>query len=107
MSSARIKIYKYQYTITGGRREENEPILHYACWCEVGSLYGKELYKALEIHLEDTIVFEIRYCKKIKEVAAHLKEYFVEYEEEKYNIFARDFRRNGKQYVQLKANRIT
>ena len=102
MSSARIKIYKYQYGKVDGRRVETEPILYHECWCEIGSLYGKELYKAIEIRLEDTIVFD-----KVKEIAAHLKDYFVEYEGEKYNIFARDFRQNDKQYVQLKANRVT
>ena len=108
MSSARIKIYKYQYEKVDGRRVEIEPILYHECWCEIGSLYGKELYKAIEIRLEDTIVFDkVRYCKKVKEIAAHLKDYFVEYEGEKYNIFARDFRQNDKQYVQLKANHVT
>lgn len=108
MSSARIKIYKYQYGKVDGRRVETEPILYHECWCEIGSLYGKELYKAIEIRLEDTIVFDnVRCCKKVKEIAAHLKDYFVEYEGEKYNIFARDFRQNDKQYVQLKANRVT
>lgn len=108
MSSARIKIYKYQYGKVDGRRVETEPILYHECWCEIGSLYGKELYRAIEIRLEDAIVFDnVRYCKKAKEIAAHLKDYFVEYEGEKYNIFARDFRQNDKQYVQLKANRVT
>lgn len=73
MSSARIKIYKYQYGKVDGRRVEIEPILYHECWCEIGSLYGKELYKAIEIRLEDTIVFDkVRYCKKVKEIAAHL-----------------------------------
>lgn len=108
MSSARIKIYKYQFEKVAGRREETEPILYHECWCEIGSLYGKELYKAIEIRLEDTIVFDkVRYCKKVKEIATHLKDYFVEYEGERYNIFARDFRNNDRQYVQLKANRTT
>ena len=108
MSSARIKIYKYQYGKVDGRRVETEPILYHECWCEIGSLYGKELYRAIEIRLEDAIVFDnVRYCKKVKEIAAHLKDYFVEYKGEKYNIFARDFRQNDKQYVQLKANRVT
>jgi SPP1 family predicted phage head-tail adaptor len=108
MSSARIKIYKYQYGKVDGRRVETEPILYHECWCEIGSLYGKELYRAIEIRLEDAIVFDnVRYCEKVKEIAAHLKDYFVEYEGEKYNIFARDFRQNDKQYVQLKANRVT
>lgn len=108
MASAKIRIYKHQYTTISGRREEIEPILYHDCWCEIGSLYGNELYKAIEIRLKDTIVFDkVRYCKKIKEVAAHLKDYFVEYEGERYDIFARDFRQNDKQYVQLKANRFT
>ena len=87
---------------------ELEAILYHQCWCEIGSLYGNELYKALEIRLEDTVVFDnIRYCSKIKEVAAHLKDFFIEYDGEKYDIFARDFRKNDRQYVQLKANRIS
>ena len=69
-------------------------------------MYGKELYKALEIRLKNTIVFEVRYCRKIKEMQQRLKEFFVEYEGERYDIFAMDFRRNERQYVQLKANRI-
>ncbi len=107
MAAARIKIYKHKYAIIAGRNTEEEPELYYECWCEVSSLYGNELYKAIEIRLKDTIVFELRYCKKIKELAAHLKDYFIEYEEEKYDIFARDFRKNDKQYVQLKANKMT
>ena len=108
MSSAKIRIYKYQYEKKSGRQEETDPILYHECWCEIGSLYGNELYKAIEIRLEDTIVFDkIRYCRKIREVAAHLKDYFVEYEGERYNIFARDFRKNDRQFVQLKANRFT
>lgn len=108
MSNARIKIYKYQYKRIAGRQEETEPILYYECWCEIGSLYGNELYKAMEIRLADTIVFDkVRYCQKVKEIAAHLKDYYVEYEGEKYELYARDFRNHDRQYVQLKANRTT
>ena len=71
MSSARIKIYKYQYGKVDGRRVETEPILYHECWCEIGSLYGKELYRAIEIRLEDAIVFDnVRYCKKVKETTS-------------------------------------
>lgn len=107
MSDARIKIFRRQIEIKAGRREEKEPILHHECWCRIGNLYGTELYKAMEIQLKDTIIFEARYCKKIKEVANSLKDYYVEYEGDKYEVYARDFRANDKQYVQLKANRIT
>lgn len=89
-----------------GRKKENESKLHYETWCDIGSLYGQELYNALDIRLENTIIFEVRYCRKIKEMRQHLKEYFIEYNGEKYNIYAIDFRKNEMQYVQLKANKI-
>lgn len=106
MAAGRIKIYRRKYSVECGRREEMEPEQHHEAWCEISSLYGQELYKALEVRLENTIVFEIRYCRKIKDMQKDLKQFFIEYEGEKYNIFAIDFRRNERQYVQLKANRI-
>ena len=36
-----------------------------------------------------------------------LKEFCVEYEGNKYDIFATDFRKNEKQWVQLKANKVS
>lgn len=105
MASAKIKIYKKQHKIINGRREEAEPILHHNPWCDIKNLYGQELYSALDIRLENTIVFEVRCCKKVKEMQQHLKEYFIEFEGEQYDIYASDFIRNERQYVQLKANR--
>lgn len=105
MAAARIKIWKRKKRIEAGRQQEEEPDLHYETWCEIGNLYGQELYKALDIRLENTIVFEVRYCQKIKEMQQHLKDYYVEFGGEKYDIYASDYRRNERQYVQLKANR--
>lgn len=105
MAAARIKIFKRKTEIAGGRQQELDPVLHYETWCEVKNLYGKELYEALDIRLENTVVFEVRYCKKIKEMQQHLKDYVIEFEGERYDIYASDFRRNERQYVQLKANR--
>lgn len=107
MAAARIKIYKRNEKVENARREELPPTLHHECWCEIGSLYGQELYSALEIRLEDTIIFEVRYCKKVKEVRNNLKQFYVEYEGENYDIFATDFRKNEKQWVQLKANKTS
>lgn len=105
MTAGKIKIFKRTYTEHGARREEGQPELYYSPWCDVGSLYGKELYAAIDIRLENTIVFEVRWCKKIKAMRAHLKDYVIEYEGDSYNIFAIDFKRNERQYVQLKAAR--
>lgn len=105
MAAARIRIYKRVRTLESGRQKEQEPELYYETWCEIGNLYGSELYGALDIRLENTIVFEVRYCQKIKAMQQHLKEYYIVFENEEYDIFASDFRRNERQYVQLKANR--
>ena len=105
MAAARIKIFRKKTEIIDGRRVEREPELHYSAWCEVGNLYGQELYSAIDIRLENTIVFEVRYCKKIKELQQNLKQFFIEFEGLNYDIYATDFRRNERQYVQLKANR--
>lgn len=105
MAAGRIKIFKKNYILQSGRRKEQEPTLHYEPWCKLLNLYGQELYAALDIRLENTIVFEVRYCAKIKEMQQHLKDYIVEFEGEQYDIYASDFRRNEREYVQLKANR--
>lgn len=106
MAAGKIRIYRYKHIVHDGRKKEEEPELYHKTWCDIGSLYGQELYSALDIRLENTIVFEVRYCRKIKEMQRRLKEYFIEYNGEKYNIYAVDFRKNEKQYVQLKTNQI-
>lgn len=105
MAAGRIRIYRRQNSTEAGRRVEKEPKLFYSCWCEVSDLYGNELYKALDIRLENTAVFEVRYCKKVKEIKKRAKEFFVEYEGDRYDIYATDFRANDKQKVILKTNR--
>lgn len=107
MAAGRIKIYRRKTEIADGRRVEREPELYYSASCEIRSLYGQELYKALEIRLENTIVFEVRYCRKIKELQQNLKQFFIEFEGLNYDIYATDFMRNERQFVQLKANRTT
>lgn len=105
MAAGRIKIYRRKTEIVDGRRVEREPELHYSASCEIRNLYGQELYKALEIRLENTIVFEVRYCRKIKELQQNLKQFFIEFEGLNYDVYATDFMRNERQFVQLKANR--
>ena len=56
--------------------------------------------------LENVIIFEVRYCRKIKALQAHCKEYRVAYEGELYDIYATSFKKNEKKKVLLKANRI-
>ena len=105
MAAGRIEILRRTYTETPGRRTETAPEAFYSAWCDIGSLYGKELYQALSIELHSTIIFEVRYCKKIKEVWKHLKEFVIRYDGDLYDIYAVDFKKNERDKVQLKANR--
>jgi len=105
MADERMKIYKRQTEVINGRNTEKEALLHYACWCKAGKLYGTELYKALEIRLNNTIVFEVRNCKKIKEIVAELKQYYIEFDGSRYELYAYDYK-DDKRIVQLKANMI-
>lgn len=71
----------------------------------ITNLYGQELYEALDVRLENAIVFEVRYCRRIKEIKVHAKDFLIEFEGDRYDIYATDFKQNDRQYVQLKANR--
>lgn len=105
MPAGKIKIYKRVQTIEGGRRIEKDPELYYEPWCEISDLYGSELYEALDIRLENTIIFTVRHCKKIEDMKQHLKDYYIVYKDDVYDIYASDYRANSRQYVVLKANR--
>ena len=74
MATARIKFYKRNKSLENGRQQEKEPTLFYEAWCEIRNLYGQELYEALDVRLENAIVFEVRYCRRIKEIKAHAKD---------------------------------
>ena len=54
-----VMIQKREKTVEKGRPVEkwND---YLKCWCEVKSLYGKELYTALEAKLENVMNFETR-----------------------------------------------
>lgn len=106
MAAGRIKIMRRKFNDSPGRREESKPEEFYAAWCDVKSLYGKELYAAISIDLKSTVVFEVRYCRKIKEVWKNLKEFVVEYDGDLYDLYAADFKKNEREKVQLKANRV-
>ena len=69
-----------------GRQQEKEPTLFYEAWCEIRNLYGQELYEALDVRLENAIVFEVRYCRRIKEIKAHAKDFLIEFEGDRYDI---------------------
>lgn len=102
----RIKILKKSEEVIEGRGNAYYDD-YYKTWATPIDLYGNEIYEALNAKLENVIVFEVRYCKKIKALQAHCKDYRVEYEGDLYDIYATSFKKNEKTRVLLKANRIT
>lgn len=104
MNSERINI-----TVTTETRVNGKPIItdvpFYSCWCEVLQLYGNELYQAINIKLENTIIFKVRYCKLLEQLQDK-KEYKVEFKGNIYKIYYVDFAKDYKKYVLLKCNLI-
>lgn len=74
---------------------------YFKCWCEVKSLYGKELYAALEVQLENVVNFETRFCNKLE--ALNTKEYRVVWGERVFNIINVDYGKYERKKVVIKA----
>mgnify|MGYP000917207973 CR=1 FL=1 len=65
--TGRVKIIRVTTEIKAGRKEPTTEVF-YECWCDVQSLGTNEKYTALQAGLENTIVFKVRNCKRMKEV---------------------------------------
>lgn len=103
----RISIKKRLRQIENGREKEcpnGED--YYDCWATPIDLYGDELYQTLTVKLENVIIFEVKYCNKIKALRNQLKEYFIEYDGDRYEIYHINYKRNAKEKVLLKAKLI-
>lgn len=82
----RIKVIRKKSEVTGGRKNLT-PMLFYECWCEVQSLGSSERYAALQNGVENTIVFKVRNCMKVKEIRKNLKECYIEYDDMEYKVY--------------------
>lgn len=104
MLNERINITKTKETRIDGKPIQKDEEF-YSCWAEVNDLYGKELYEAINIKLENTIVFKIRWCKLLEQLRSKA-EYKVKFKENIYKIYNADFGKDYKKYVLLKCNLI-
>ncbi|TPE21312.1 phage head closure protein [Clostridium perfringens] len=101
----RILIKKEVIKLVNGRRQKEELIEFYLCWAEVLDLYGKELYEAMSMKLENTVVFKVRYCRKLEELR-NKKDFFIEWQGRKYSIYQADFLGYNKKFIKLKCNEV-
>lgn len=84
--TGRVKIIRKETTVVDGRGKKNESEF-YSCWCDIQSLGTNEKYTALQTGLENTIVFEVRNCKKVEEIRLNLKEFYAVYKGVEFKIY--------------------
>ena len=84
--TGRIQITRKVTSIVEGRSKKTSENF-YSCWCEVKSLATSEKYNALQIGLDNTIVFEVRACKKLEEIRLNLKEFYAVYKGVEFKIY--------------------
>lgn len=104
LNSVKIKIYKSVEQRIKGKPVQVQELFH-SCWADLLQLYGKELYEAINIKLENTLIFKIRYCKKLKELM-NKECYTVEFDGHIYKIYYSDFTKYFNKHVLLKCNLI-
>ena len=95
-----LVIQKRKKTVEKGRPVETWED-YYKCWCDVKSLYGKELYSALEAKLENVVNFETRFCLKLE--ALNTKEDPLSRGERGLNIIAADYGKYNRRKIVIKA----
>jgi len=102
--TGRIKVIRKKTKVVDGRKKE-EGSNFYSCWCDVQSLGTNEKYTALQTGLENTIVFEVRNCKKMEEIRLNLKEFFAVYQGTEFKIYdaSPKFIDNGKVLLKCRA----
>lgn len=76
----------------------------YSCYCSINSLFGTELYKALEIQQENVLNFTVRYTKTLENL--NTKEYRIVWKDRNFNIIATDYFGFSKEKITIKAKEV-
>lgn len=76
----------------------------FTCRCSINSLYGTELYKSLEVQLENVLSFTVRYTKTLE--VLNTKEYRVIWGSRIFNIIATDYFEFNKEKITIKAKEV-
>ncbi|MGG7077615.1 phage head closure protein [Clostridium sardiniense] len=82
----------------------------FECWANINNLYGKELYSAFGVNLENILNVKVRYCDKLKELFIDNengnREYKVKWNNKIYDIKLADFLGFNKTEVILKVRLV-
>lgn len=108
--NTKINIKKCVKTVINGRQDESLED-YFTCWCNPKELYGKELYEAINMKVTNGLVFEVRYCEKIRamreEIVKKKARFTIEFDGCTYDIYYMDFKNNSRDIVLIKANGVT
>lgn len=79
----------------------------YKCWANINNLYGKELYSAYTVDLQNTLNCKVKYCTLLKDTFLNLsdnnrKKYKVKWNDIIYDISMVDFMSFNKKNVVFK-----
>lgn len=96
----RIHIMKKLNIVENGFRKYDLEEFH-SVWCRIQELYGKELYEAVNVKLENTLKFKIRYSTKLKDL--NTKDYIIKWQDKEYNIIHVDYMNYNKKDIVIKA----
>lgn len=102
---SRITIKKRTVEIVNGRQVQKVED-YYNCACNPRELYSKELYQAINVKLENTALFEVRYCREVEKMRYNSKDFIVEFENHTFNIYQVDFLSNDNHVVLLRCNMV-
>lgn len=97
---SRIKIWHAVEKRINGKPVKEQELLN-NMYAEIMSLYGNELYSALNTSMENMIIFKVRYCKLLDKLLSS-SDWYVTYKNIEYKLYYADFSKYPKQYVLLK-----
>jgi|GEM_PF-2290818 SPP1 family predicted phage head-tail adaptor len=101
----RIKILKVEEKRIDGKPIKTDLEFH-SCRAKALDLIGNELYQAINIKFKNTIIFQIRYSKKLEALRNKKEEYKVIWNDEIYSIYNVDYLGNKKDFIKIKCNQV-
>lgn len=103
-NSSRIEIWHTVEKRINGKPVKEKEILN-KMYAEILSLYGNELYSALNASMENMLIFKVRYCKILNKLLSST-DWYITYNNTDYKLYYSDFSKYPKQYVLLKCKGI-
>lgn len=96
-----IEIWHNTEKRVNGKPIQDKGILVSNWYAEVLNLYGNELYSALNIDMQNMLIFKIRYSKKLEELLKS-NDWKITYNNSTYDLYYADFSKEPYKYVHLK-----